>query len=78
MGSLANVIVGLGDGQVLEMINNSHYLYRMTVLTTISMLAPVVGADITCQTMLPVVVNASKDRFGMAHLENEMGASVVV
>ncbi|MCO5555545.1 hypothetical protein L7F22_009090 [Adiantum nelumboides] len=47
---------------VLEMINNSHYLYRMTILNAISLLAPVMGAEVTCQTMLPVVVNAAKDR----------------
>jgi serine/threonine-protein phosphatase 2A regulatory subunit A len=48
--------------QVLEMISNQHYLYRMTVLYAISLLAPVVGSEVTCQTMLPVVINAAKDR----------------
>jgi serine/threonine-protein phosphatase 2A regulatory subunit A len=48
--------------QVLEMITNPHYLYRMTVLVAISLLAPVVGSEATCQTMLPVVINAAKDR----------------
>ena len=48
--------------QVREMISNQHYLYRMTILVTISLLAPVVGAEVTCHTMLPVVVNAAKDR----------------
>lgn len=48
--------------QVMEKINNPHYLYRMTVLVAISLLAPVVGAEATCQTMLPVVINAAKDR----------------
>jgi serine/threonine-protein phosphatase 2A regulatory subunit A len=46
----------------MEKINNPHYLYRMTVLVAISLLAPVVGAESTCQTMLPVVINAAKDR----------------
>lgn len=45
------------------MIQNQHYLYRMTVLYTISLLAPVVGAELFCQTMLPVVINAAKDRY---------------
>lgn len=44
------------------MINNPHYLYRMTILHAISLLAPVMGSDITCQKLLPVVINASKDR----------------
>ena len=46
----------------MEKISNPHYLYRMTVLVAISLLAPVVGAEATCQTMLPVVINAAKDR----------------
>jgi hypothetical protein len=49
--------------QVMDKINNPHYLYRMTVLVAISLLAPVVGSEATCQTMLPVVINAAKDRF---------------
>jgi serine/threonine-protein phosphatase 2A regulatory subunit A len=47
---------------VLEKINNPHYLYRMTILQAISLLAPVMGAEITCQQLLPVVINSSKDR----------------
>lgn len=52
----------LWESQVMDKINNPHYLYRMTVLVAISLLAPVVGAESTCQTMLPVVINAAKDR----------------
>jgi serine/threonine-protein phosphatase 2A regulatory subunit A len=48
--------------QVMEIISNPHYLYRMTVLVAISLLAPVVGPEATCQAMLPVVINAAKDR----------------
>ena len=48
--------------QVLDMISNPHYLYRMTVLRAISLLAPVMGAEITCSRLLPVVIAASKDR----------------
>ncbi|KAB1215941.1 Serine/threonine-protein phosphatase 2A 65 kDa regulatory subunit A gamma isoform [Morella rubra] len=48
--------------QVLDMINNSHYLYRMTILHAISLLAPVMVSEITCSKLLPVVINASKDR----------------
>ena len=47
--------------QVLEKISNPHYLYRMTILNATSLLAPVKGREITFQTMLPVVINASKD-----------------
>ncbi|KAF8647456.1 hypothetical protein HU200_065367 [Digitaria exilis] len=50
------------NGIVLEKINNPHYLYRMTTLQAISLLAPVMGADITCQQLLPVVITSSKDR----------------
>lgn len=48
--------------QVLDMITNPHYLYRMTVLRAISLLAPVMGSEITCSKLLPVVVTVSKDR----------------
>jgi len=48
--------------QVLEMVNNPHYLYRMTILRAVSLLAPVMGSEITCSKLLPVVMTASKDR----------------
>mgnify|MGYP006966606052 CR=1 FL=1 len=35
----------------------------MTILNAISLLAPVMGAEVTCQTMLPVVIEAAKDRY---------------
>ncbi|KAH0678135.1 hypothetical protein KY284_019220 [Solanum tuberosum] len=47
--------------QVLDVINNSHYLYRMTILRAISLLAPVMGSEITCSKLLPVVITAAKD-----------------
>lgn len=47
----------------MEKINNPHYLYRMTVLHSVSLLAPVLGSEVTCSTMLPVVINAAKDRW---------------
>lgn len=49
--------------QVLDMIGNPHYLYRMTILQSISLLAPVMGPEITCSKLLPVVITASKDRY---------------
>ncbi|GJN40261.1 hypothetical protein PR202_gb29450 [Eleusine coracana subsp. coracana] len=51
-----------GPGRILEKINNPHYLYRMTILQAMSLLAPVMGAEITCQKLLPVIINSSKDR----------------
>lgn len=47
--------------QVLDMINDPHYLYRMTILYAISLLAPVMGSEITCSKLLPVIITASKD-----------------
>ncbi|CAA6674775.1 unnamed protein product [Spirodela intermedia] len=47
---------------IMEKINNPHYLYRMTILHAISLLAPVMGSEITCQKLLPVIITASKDR----------------
>jgi hypothetical protein len=48
--------------QVLNMINNPHYLYRMTILVAIAALAPVVSHDVLCSQMLPVVISCSKDQ----------------
>ncbi|KAF3489219.1 hypothetical protein F2Q69_00054270 [Brassica cretica] len=48
--------------QVLEMVNNPHYLHMMMALRVISLMAPVMGSEITCSKFLPVVVEASKDR----------------
>ncbi len=48
--------------QVLGMMNNPHYLYRMTVLVAVAALAPVVSHDVLCNSMLPVVVAAAKDK----------------
>lgn len=48
--------------QVLAMIDNPHYLYRMTVLSAIAALAPVITHDVLVDSMLPVVINAGKDK----------------
>ena len=44
------------------MINNPHYLYRMTVLAAVASLAPVVSHDVLCQSMLPVLVGCARDK----------------
>ncbi|KAI3735302.1 hypothetical protein L6452_14797 [Arctium lappa] len=49
------------EEKVLEMINNPHCLYCMTILRAISLLAPVMGSEITCSKLLPVVITLSKD-----------------
>ena len=49
--------------QVLDMINDPHYLYRMTILHAISLIAPVLGPEITCSRLLPLVTDAAKDRW---------------
>lgn len=54
--------INLSFVQVLDMINNPYYLYRMTILRTISLLAPVMGSEITYSKLLPVIVTLSKDR----------------
>lgn len=53
----------LSSQQVLDMITNPHYLYRMTTLRAISLLAPVMGSEITCSKLLPVITSAAKDRY---------------
>lgn len=47
--------------QVIAMIRNPHYLYRMTVLVTISMLALVVDQEAVHGFMLPAIVECAKD-----------------
>lgn len=51
--------------QVLSMIKNPHYLYRMTMLLAISMLASIVPHDVLVGSMLPVILNAAKDKVGL-------------
>ncbi|KAK6127711.1 hypothetical protein DH2020_038551 [Rehmannia glutinosa] len=63
--------------QVLEMINDSHYLYRMTILNAISLLAPVMGSEITCSKLLPVIVSASKDRLALQVVDNTIRPCLV-
>lgn len=48
--------------QVLGMVKNPHYLYRMTVLLAIASLASFVSQDVFVGTMLPVLVGCAKDR----------------
>jgi hypothetical protein len=50
------------------MIDNPHYLYRMTVLSAIAALAPVVTHDVLVDSMLPVVIDAGKDKVGCSLL----------
>ncbi len=49
------------------MIDNPHYLYRMTVLTAVAALAPVVTHDVLVNSMLPVVISAGKDKVAVPH-----------
>lgn len=44
------------------MMKNSHYLYRMTVLLAMSLLASIVPQDVLINNMLPVIISASKDK----------------
>ena len=48
--------------QVVTMVNNQHYLYRMTVLVAITSLASVVSHETLYQTILPAVVSCAKDK----------------
>ncbi len=48
--------------QVLALVNNPHYLYRMTILVAIGNLAPVVSHEVLCNSMLPVVIACSQDK----------------
>ena len=48
--------------QVLGMIDNPHYLYRMTVLVAIASLAPAVPHVCLCLNMMPVMVACARDK----------------
>lgn len=48
--------------QVLAMVKNPHYLYRMTMLLAISMLASIVPHDVLVGQMMPVILNSAKDK----------------
>lgn len=50
--------------QVLSLVKNPHYLYRMTMLVAVSMLAPILSHDVLVGHMLPVILSASKDKVG--------------
>jgi serine/threonine-protein phosphatase 2A regulatory subunit A len=49
---------------ILAMVDNPHYLYRMTVLGALAALASHVSGDVLCGAMLPVVIECSKDKVG--------------
>ncbi|KAL0760017.1 hypothetical protein Bca101_076167 [Brassica carinata] len=51
--------------QVLEMVNNPHYLHRMMALRVISLMAPVMGSEITCSFREKTVPNI---KFNVAKL----------
>ena len=57
--------------QVLTMVNNQHYLYRMTVLVAITSLASVVSHETLYQTILPAVVSCAKDKVSKIHASPE-------
>ena len=50
------------------MVSNAHYLHRMTVLGALAALAPAVGHDTLCNTMLPVVLSCAKDKVCLVSL----------
>lgn len=51
--------------KVLSMARNSHYLYRMTMLLALSLLASIVSHDVLVAHMLPVILNSAKDKVRM-------------
>ena len=70
--AVANVVPKL-----VELIKNPHYLYRITILSAIAQIAPVVGPDVTCTTFMPVLLAAAKDavpniKFNTARVMQEL------
>lgn len=63
--------------KLVELVKNPHYLYRITILTAIEQIAPVVGTDVTCTTFMPVLLAASRDavpniKFNTAKIMQEL------
>lgn len=52
--------------KVLALARNSHYLYRMTMLLALSLLASIVHHDVLVSQMLPVILSSAKDKVGVA------------
>jgi serine/threonine-protein phosphatase 2A regulatory subunit A len=48
--------------KVLALARNSHYLYRMTMLLALSLLASIVSHDVLVSQMLPVILTSAKDK----------------
>ena len=59
---VAKCLIPFGAHQVLALVKSQHYLYRMTVLYAIQALAPVVGAEVACSSLLPTAIAAARDR----------------
>ena len=51
--------------QVVTMVSNQHYLYRMTVLVAITSLAFVVSHETLYQIILPAVVSCASDKVNL-------------
>lgn len=64
--------------QILSMMKNSHYLYRMTVLLAMSLLASIVPQDVLINNMLPVIISASKDKVRAGQAAAAAPAAVIV
>ena len=47
------------------MVNNQHYLYRMTVLVAMTSLASVVSHETLYQTILPAIVSCAHDKVSL-------------
>ena len=46
--------------KVLNLHSNPNYLHRMTTLFAITVLSPVVGADVNANTLLPLVLRMAQ------------------
>ena len=64
--------------QVLTMVNNQHYLYRMTVLVAITSLASVVSHGTLYQTILPAVISCAHDKVSPQNMQHTPLAQAVV
>ena len=67
--------------QVMELMSNNHYLYRLTVVRAMTLLASAVGQDVAMRDIMPALKEATKDkvpnvRFAVAKALGDVAAAL--
>ena len=67
--------------RVMELMSNNHYLYRLTVVRAMTLLASAVGQDVAMRDIMPALKEATKDkvpnvRFAVAKALGDVAAAL--